>query len=94
MADYCNRRGIRAWSVVGDDTFEWMKWACATGRGAAIGVIGAGVREKVKQQQAQQQRQAAQQQAQQQQQAARAQQQAAFQRGFAACMEARGYVVK
>ena len=37
VADYCNRRGIRAWNVVGDDTFEWMKWACATGRGAAIG---------------------------------------------------------
>lgn len=62
------------------------------GRGAAIGVIGAGVREQVKQHQAQQQKQA-QQQAQQQQ-AARAQQKATFERGFAACMEARGYVVK
>jgi hypothetical protein len=71
------------------------------GKGAAIGVVGAGVRDQIKKQQAQQQK-AAQQQAQaQQQQAAMAQQQAAlaqgkaqFDRGFAACMEARGYVVK
>lgn len=67
------------------------------GKGAAIGVISAGVRDRVKQQQAQQQKQAQQQQQaqlQQQQQAARAQQKGAFERGFAACMEARGYVVK
>lgn len=37
VAEYCDRRGIRAWNIVGDGTFEWMKWACATGRGAAIG---------------------------------------------------------
>jgi hypothetical protein len=68
------------------------------GKGAAIGVISAGVRDRVKQQQAQQQKQAQQQQQQaqmqQQQQAARAQQKGTFDRGFAACMEARGYVVK
>lgn len=71
------------------------------GKGAAIGVVGAGVRDQIKKQQAQQQKAAQQQQAQAQQQAAMAQQQAAmaqgkaqFDRGFAACMEARGYVVK
>lgn len=64
------------------------------GRGAAIGVIGAGLREQIMKQQAQQQKQAQQQQQTQQQQAARAQQKAMFDRGFAACMEARGYVVK
>jgi hypothetical protein len=71
-----------------------------TGKGAAVGVLGAGLRERMKQQQQQQQQpsQQAQQQQQQllqqQQQAARAQQRATFERGFAACMEARGYVVK
>lgn len=68
------------------------------GKGAAIGVVGAGLRERIRQQQAQQQKQAQQQQQQQaqqqQQQAARAQHQSAFERGFAACMEARGYVLK
>lgn len=63
------------------------------GKGAAIGVISAGVRDRVRQQQAQQQKQAQQQQ-QQQQQAALAQGKAQFDRGFAACMEARGYIVK
>lgn len=57
------------------------------GHGAAIGVIGAGVREQIRKQQTQQQKQA-------QQQAAHAQRKATFERGFAACMEARGYVVK
>jgi regulator of replication initiation timing len=68
------------------------------GKGAAIGVVGAGLRERIQQQQAQQQKQAQQQQQQQaqqqQQQAARAQHRSAFERGFAACMEARGYVLK
>jgi hypothetical protein len=73
-----------------------------TGKGAAVGVLGAGLRERMKQQQQMQQHQQQQpsqqaqqqQQLQQQQQAARAQQRAAFERGFAACMEGRGYVVK
>ncbi len=71
------------------------------GKGAAIGVVSAGVRDQIKKQQAQQQKAAQQQQAQAQQQAAMAQQQAAlaqgkaqFDRGFSACMEARGYIVK
>ena len=64
------------------------------GKGAAIGVVGAGVRDQIKKQQAQQQKAAQQQQAQAQQQAAMAQGKAQFDRGFAACMEARGYVVK
>lgn len=71
------------------------------GKGAAVGVLGAAMRERMKQQQqqqgaqAQQQQQLAQQQAQlAQQQQARAQQRSAFDRGFAACLEARGYVVK
>jgi type II secretory pathway pseudopilin PulG len=70
------------------------------GKGAAVGVLGAAVRERMQQQQAAQakQQQATQQQAQQQQlaqqQAVRAQQRAGFERGFAACMEARGFVVK
>ena len=37
VAEYCARRGIRAWNVTGSNTFEWMKWACKTGRFAAIG---------------------------------------------------------
>ncbi len=71
------------------------------GKGAAVGVLGAAMRERMKQQQAaqaKQQQAAQQQQAQQQQlaqqQALRAQQRAGFERGFAACMEARGFVVK
>lgn len=70
------------------------------GKGAAVGVLGSAVRERMKQQQqqgaqAQQQLLLAQQQAQfAQQQQARAQQRSVFDRGFAACLEARGYVVK
>ncbi len=37
VSGYCDRRGIRAYNVTGETTFEWMKWAAATGRGAAIG---------------------------------------------------------
>jgi len=37
VAEYCERRGIHAWNVVGPPTFAWMKWAVTTGRGAAIG---------------------------------------------------------
>ncbi len=62
------------------------------GRGAAIGVLGSGVMERVKQQKAAQ-AQAGQQQAAAAQ-AAAGQQRMAYSRGFAACMEGRGYVVK
>jgi hypothetical protein len=71
------------------------------GKGAAVGVLGAAMRERMKQQQQQQSAQAQQQQLAQQQarlaaqqQQVRAQQRSAFDRGFAACLEARGYVVK
>jgi hypothetical protein len=37
VAAYCNRRGIRAYNVTGTNTWDWMKWAAHTGRGAAIG---------------------------------------------------------
>lgn len=37
VAGYCRSRGIRAWNVTGETTWEWMAWAVATGRGAAIG---------------------------------------------------------
>jgi hypothetical protein len=60
------------------------------GRGAAIGVLGAGARERMKQQKAA----AAQQQQQQARQQQQAQQRAVHDRAFAACMEGRGYVIK
>lgn len=37
---YCDKRGIRAWSVSGnsvEDTLPWLHWAAKTGRFAAIG---------------------------------------------------------
>lgn len=37
---YCDRRGIKAWSVTAntvDETLPWMVWAARTGRFAAIG---------------------------------------------------------
>jgi hypothetical protein len=68
------------------------------GKGAAVGVLGAAMRDHMKQQQQQQakQQQAAQQQQQQraQQQAANNPQRATFERACGACMEGRGYVVK
>jgi hypothetical protein len=53
------------------------------GRGAAVGVLGAAVRQRVQQGQAAQQ-----------QQAARSQQRANYDRAFGACLEGRGYAVK
>jgi hypothetical protein len=61
------------------------------GRGAAAGLVGTSVIGRVREQQAAQARQ--QQQAAQQQ-AARGQARSKYDRGFAACMEARGYTVK
>jgi hypothetical protein len=60
------------------------------GRGAAIGALGGGMLEQVRQRQV---AQASPQQAAQQQ-AARSQQRATYDRAFGACMEARGYVVR
>jgi hypothetical protein len=37
VTNYCDKRGIRAFNVTGDATFDWMRWAAMTGRGAAIG---------------------------------------------------------
>ncbi len=37
VAAYCNRRGIAAYNITGSSTWDWMRWAAATGRGAAIG---------------------------------------------------------
>lgn len=37
VADYCDRRGIQAFNVTGESTWEWMEWAARTGRFAAIG---------------------------------------------------------
>lgn len=34
---YANARGIRIYNVTGTPTWDWMTWACANGRGAAIG---------------------------------------------------------
>jgi hypothetical protein len=60
------------------------------GKGAAVGLLGAGLRQQMQQhkQLTAQQQQALQQQA------AVAQKRQTYDRGFAACMEARGYIIK
>ena len=37
VARYCRERNIRVYNVTGKSTWDWMKWATTTGRGAAIG---------------------------------------------------------
>lgn len=37
VAQYCRERGIRAYNITGSSTWDWMRWAAETGRGAAIG---------------------------------------------------------
>ena len=37
VAGYCRERNIRVYNITGQSTWDWMKWAAATGRGAAIG---------------------------------------------------------
>lgn len=37
VTQYSRKRGIRIYNVTGQSTWEWMEWAAATGRGAAIG---------------------------------------------------------
>lgn len=39
VANYCNRRGIKAYSVTGKTTKDWIRWAGETNR---FGAIGAG----------------------------------------------------
>lgn len=41
VAAYALKRGLKLWNVTGSATYDWMKWACLTGRGAAIGAGGA-----------------------------------------------------
>jgi hypothetical protein len=60
------------------------------GKGAAVGLLGAGLRQQMQQSK----QMSAQQQQAMQQQAAAAQKRGTYDRGFAACMEARGYIVK
>jgi len=38
VAKYCRARGIKIYNVTGKPTWDWMRWAVNTGRGAAIGV--------------------------------------------------------
>ncbi len=37
VARYARERGLRVYNVTGASTWDWMRWACETGRGAAIG---------------------------------------------------------
>lgn len=37
VARYCREREIRIYNVTGSTTWDWMRWAVETGRGAAIG---------------------------------------------------------
>ena len=37
VTSYCRERNIAIWNVTGSTTYQWMKWAIRTGRGAAIG---------------------------------------------------------
>ena len=37
VAAYCQTREIRAFNITGAKTWDWMKWAAQSGRGAAIG---------------------------------------------------------
>lgn len=64
------------------------------GKGAAAGMLGASLRQQMQQRRALSQQQGAAAQQATQQQTARAQARSTYERGFAACMEARGYVVK
>lgn len=40
VAAYAQKRQIKIYNITGRDTWDWMRWACATGRGAAIGAGG------------------------------------------------------
>jgi len=40
VTNYARARGIRCFNVTGSSTWNWMKWACRNGRGAAIGAGG------------------------------------------------------
>lgn len=40
VAEYAKARGVRIYNVTGSNTWDWMRWACATGRPCAIGAGG------------------------------------------------------
>lgn len=40
VAKYCKDRNIRVYNVTGSKTWDWMRWACNTGRACAIGAGG------------------------------------------------------
>lgn len=40
VARYAQERRVRIYNVTGETTWEWMKWCCRNGRGAAIGAGG------------------------------------------------------
>lgn len=40
VASYARARGVRIWNVTGAETYKYMAWACANGRGCAIGAGG------------------------------------------------------
>ena len=40
VSKYCNSRQIKAYNITGKETWDWMRWACRNGRGAAIGAGG------------------------------------------------------
>lgn len=40
VANYARERNVRIYNITGDSTWDWMKWCCRNGRGAAIGAGG------------------------------------------------------
>lgn len=40
VANYARARNVRIYNVTGNSTWDWMKWCCRNGRGAAIGAGG------------------------------------------------------
>lgn len=40
VANYARERGVPIYNVTGKTTWDWMKWCCRNGRGAAIGAGG------------------------------------------------------
>lgn len=40
VADIAKKRSLKIYNVTGSNTWDWMRWACATGRPCAIGAGG------------------------------------------------------
>jgi hypothetical protein len=85
-------RGAAAGAVIGEVANDDASDGAAIG--ATVGVLKGGAEKRKKQQQAAQQQATAQQQAATQQQQANQQQRDQFNKGFGACLEAKGYTVK